>query len=293
MADKPPRDEDTVEALELLSEPLPGLAPPPPPVPRPRPDGEDVPPQERPMSAARPAEILPTDVDSDGPPWRCLRCAYPLMGSEAADVIRCSECGQEHEPHDLERWFGWEEARRFNSVLWLVSAMLFVKLLILPDFLVAARLGTTVLLAWACIAAMKDKLESTAGYYGLAGFLTATLMFFVYLGSASTLAFHALEIIAACLLLLTLLHDPHVGRIGAQISGGQLPFVLLFAAPGLAVACYLLALWADSAPGGGTLPSLGHTAFALVVPYAAAVGVWVWVWLTLRRVRTAFWGRAT
>jgi hypothetical protein len=221
------------------------------------------------------------------PPYRCLRCGYPLpTGGE----LRCAECGHAYDRDTVESWFSGEEQARFEHVLWLVVAGLFLRLLVLPQLLLISRLGSAVVIGWACYLAYRGKQESTGGYYGLAGMIAAGLMFFVFSWQKSALPFHTLDMIAGCLLLLAMLHDPSGVGVGAVTGGQRLAFAILFGAPVLAVACYVCEQAADASLASGN-PFLSlYPPFGLLVPYLAAGGVWLFVWRTLAGIRHMLFG---
>lgn len=299
MTDKRREDDDNVRALDHLNrgserpraprrppEPSPAPTPPaaeqphtPPPIELEPAPAEASATAETPPRAASPHPAAP---DADHPPaFRCLSCGYPLVDDAAP---RCSECGHAYERSALRDWFSGEEEKRFEAVNWLILAILFLKLLLLPQLLWVSRLATAVAAGWACYLARKGKQGSPGAYYGVAGMTAAGLMLLASAGSDSGLSFHTLDIIAACLLLLSVLHDPAIGRIGTFAIGGRVALVLLFLAPLFAVVCFVLALAVRSQV---TLPSLlkAYPPFQFIVPYLAAAGAWLLAWRTIATVR--------
>lgn len=284
MPDKRREDEEAVEALELLSDsasdpPAPARNPPPP-----------APPAVPPISPAPAAKPLRSSTEPacesarapDGTPrYRCLHCGYPLAGESE---LRCSECGHSYDHQTLEYWFSGQERTRFEHVLWLVLACLFLKLLVLPQLLWVARLGAAAAIAWASHLASRGKHESVARYYGIAGMAIAGLILVCFAWVESSLPFYTLDMIAGCVLLLAMLHDPVSGGIGVVTVGRRIAPVLLFAAPIFAIGCALVqaAIGTQLAPVATAGP---YTPFGFVVPYLAAAAVWVFVWRTLAGIR--------
>ncbi len=224
------------------------------------------------------------------PHYRCLHCGYPLAG---VDRTTCSECGRTYEGETLERWFDGEEARRFEQALWLIVAILFVKLLVLPPLLWATRLGATVLAAWLCVLAWRGKEQTIGGYYAIAGLICCGLMLLFFAWQAAMLPYYTLEMIVGCLALLALLYDPEGGTVAGATPGRRVVIPLLFAIPVFALVCYLLngvwQAWMPTSLSGTLLET--YSPFDFVLPYLAAGVVWLLVWHTVRSLREMFYGR--
>ena len=310
MADKQkrPADDENVEALEYLSDvadsprpPAAGkadskkkAAPPKPQSPAARPttgcvqaaSGEGAAAAADPAVAPppppgpQPSGSAPVTVTAEGePPYRCLHCGYPIADSPE---LRCSECGRTYEHETLEYWFSGEEQRRFEHVLWLVIAALFMKLLLLPQLLGLGRVGGGLAVMAAGYLASRGKTQSTGGYFAIATTIVGAVMALGFACTTAPLPYYTLDIIAACLLLLGMLHDPVGGVVGGTSGGRRITPIILFAAPVFAIACYGLERLVAT-PGSLILPPPGsgpslweiYSPFGFVVPYLTAIGVWV------------------
>lgn len=256
----PSRDDETADALEhLLEGPTPKTALPP-----------------RSAAPRRPPTVA---FDC---PYRCLDCGYPLAGAAG---LRCPECGRAYDGDTLDLWFDGTERSRFDHVLWLVSASLLLRLLVLPDLLFVSRLGVAVVTVWACRVASRGKEDSLGGYYGFAGMIAALVMLFVFAWFTTPLAFHTLDIMTAGLLVQAMLHGPADQRLGLAAGGRWLALALLVIAPLFALACHVL----DEGWGNTMVPLTPaldpYPPFRFVIPYVAAAIAWAAAWLTLAGLR--------
>jgi len=246
-----------------------------------------VPPPAPAMPAPRTHPALASSSDDDSPPdgpprFRCLRCGYPI-----ADLRnpRCNECGRVHTKDTLEWWFSDEERTRLNNVIWLVLAVIFTKLMFIPLIMGLARCGGAVAVGVACTVAMNGKKGTVGGYCGVSGLIIAVIMGLGFSWDAAyAVPFYTLEMVAACLLLLSVLHDPMGGGVGGALPARQIAPILLFVVPLLGAGCW----WLQKAVG----PDLGifsgwepFTPFGFILPYVAAAAVWVFVWLALAGTR--------
>lgn len=260
MPNPPPRDDDTVDALENLLEAPPRPARPKPPLP----------------PAARPPAV-PLDRT-----YRCLECGYALAGVRE---LRCPECGRPCDPDTLEQWFDGPEPARFDHVLWLVSASLLLRLLLLPEMLFVSRLGIAIVAAWASRVAGRGKEDTVGGYFGLAGTIVAVLMLLGFSWLASPLAFHTLDVMTAGMVLQAMLYGPTGRRVGLAAGARWLGRGLVVLAPLLALACHIM----DQTWGGATTPPnplyVPYPPYRFVVPFAAAAAAWVAVWVALALLR--------
>jgi hypothetical protein len=216
--------------------------------------------------------------------YRCLNCGYPLP---QGDELRCTECGRTYAASDLEYWFAGDEARRFDIVIWLALANLFLRLMVLPNLQWIARAGGGLLIAFSCWAAAREKLDGPGRYYGIAGAICGLLMFIGFSGDTSRLPYYTLDIIGACALLLSMLHTPDNLRIGRHTMGGQLAPFVLFAAPVLGIALYML----DQVGPVPNLPAaiIEHFPFyTALAPAVFAAGVWILVWRTLAGLKRLY-----
>ncbi len=292
-------DDDNVRALRHLHAQSPPAAPAPPranvapPVP-PTPPTADA---NDPFPALPAFTATPTQVPV-GPPargrraaapeYRCLACGYPLLDN---GNLRCSECGREHDRATLNAWFSGDEESRFTRVIWLIVATLFLRLFLLPPLLWASRAAAACVIVVAGLTAYAGKQGSIGGYY--AGATIAAGSFMVLLTWAtSPLSYYTLDLIAGCTLVLSLLHEPCVGRVLPRRTDATLPLVALFLAPLLAGVCYLL-LQTTAPPmwGAVTVPA-AYSPFGFVVPAVAATAIWLFAWRTAVRVRNTLFRSA-
>lgn len=278
-------ENDNIEALELLR----GASD------KKRPATPTRPPQPPPPPAIAPPRAGPPPAEIDEPPYRCLHCGYPIA---AGDCPRCSECGRTYDADVLRRWFDGDEQRRFEHVVWLVLAVLFLKLLLLPELLWVSRLGTVAVLGWAGVVALRGKQNSIGGHYAVGVLVVAGLMLLVSWGVP--LAFYTLDTIAGCLLLLAMLHDPEVGPVCGTSGGRRIAPLLLFIAPVFAIGCYfaermLMHSFVFPALAPGTPASLAaiYTPFGFILPYLAAAAMWVFVWRALAGAQQTLFGKMT
>lgn len=265
-----------------------------PPRPAPTPSTAAAPPLPPPLPALRPTPGNAAAADEE-PRYRCLACGYPLLSDEQA---RCAECGRTYDAETLEHWFGGDERRRFEHVIWLVLATLFVKLLVLPELWWVARVAGAIVILAAGFLAYRGKQDSVGGYFALAAMVIGGLMILGFSWGGRSLAYYTLDMIAGCVLLLAMLHDPVCGPIGRMHVGRRIAPVLLFLAPPLAIACWIIEQTLSSANPGALfgpppLTLAGHyPLFSFVVPYLAAAGMWFFVWWTLAGVRRVYFGEA-
>jgi hypothetical protein len=271
MPSQRPPDDDNLDALEFLS----GSA-------APGADDTQPPPQPPPPPPAEPRAAGAAETDDGAPPrLRCVGCGYPLARPGAQ---RCSECGLALDEDVLERWFDGAERERFERVQWLVVAVLFLKLLLLPNMLCAARGMMALVAGTACFVAGREKEQTTGGYAGIAGMVAAGTML-LFAGHDGALAFYTLDIAVAALLLLTLLYDIELGPIAVRTPGRRWATGLLFAAPVFGLLCFLL-------DGESSQLAIGpFPIFGLVLPHLAASGAWLFAWYTVRTVRRMLFGR--
>lgn len=275
---RPPRREGRPETSRGSAEK--------PPAPPPTSASDDLPPLE-PPPAPTPESAAPTQTEVATPSYRCLRCGYPLANVDE----RCSECGTVPDRDTLRHWFSGEEQVRLNNVLWFVGAALFLRLFVAPpELLWFARIGIAIVVGCGCIVAGREKPNSTGGYFGVGGSIAAVLMFLTLW--SSPLAYFTLDIVAACCLLLAVLHDPEGDPIGVVPGVRIAASVFLTLTPLLAVGCYLLDRQTNPAVGGlfgGVAPPSSvfddYPLFELVIPYAAAFCTWLFVLWALVMLR--------
>ncbi len=130
MPAQPPKDDETIDALKLLSG---GSGSPPARSEHLRSTPQAPPPGRVAASASASSGTASPASPKVGPlpeHYRCLRCGYRLAG---APSLRCPECGAENDLERLEAWFDGAEQGRFDLVIWLILAGLFLRLLLLPD----------------------------------------------------------------------------------------------------------------------------------------------------------------
>ncbi len=323
-------DEDTVRALENLSHPArptstgehasPAKAPPsktpgratyPPTTARSSPPCHPVPePPKQPQARTPdPEEPLTIPLAPPGPPpeplipaipaarggpqslpetpiYRCLGCGYPLAGED----LRCAECGRSYDADTLAAWFSGDERARFDHVLWLATASLFLRLLLIPQLMWVAKLGGAAVAMWACYVAMRNKPEGPGRFYGLAGITAGGLMTLSFAWSANPLPYYTLDMLAGCVLLLAMLHDASGDGVAGHSASRALAPVLLFLTPLFALACYL-ADWATGAALAGRSALFdAFPPFTTGAPYLAAAGIWIFVWRSLTGIRKLLFG---
>lgn len=290
------RDDENVDALELLAGAAAAPKPPPPPPPavRPAPKSRTPKPAAPAAPAAPPAKTAakpaaappppkPRPASAEPPPYRCLRCCYPLYDLTGQ---RCTECGHEIDADTLKTWFGGEEQSRFDQVLWIMIIVLFLKLFLIPEIQWVGRIGTAVLLIAAGVMAGRDKNQTIGGFlgFGAAGLAACMLV----AGCASPLAALTLEMIAACALTLSLLHDDHGQRIAQPMLVSWATPILLFCTPVFGLACYIGSTFFATASPAGTPTPAASLLLMIVdtwIPYAASAGLWLFLWLALRDLR--------
>lgn len=284
MPAQPRRDDENVDALELLAGAPAAPKPPPPPPPRPASKARST----KPAAAAAPAPAAeakpavpsaPRPPLAEPPPYRCLYCCYPLYDLSAK---RCTECGHEIDADTLKTWFGGEEQSRFDQVLWIMVIVLFLKLLLLPDIQWVGLVGTGILIVAAGFMAGRDKSQTIGGFlgFGAAGLAVCMLLTMLVPLAAATL-----EMIAACALTLSLLHDNDGQRIVRSAVVSWATPILIFCVPVFGLACYVARMFVP-APAAGTGPTpVLATVLDTWVPYAASAGLWLFLWLSLRNLR--------
>ncbi|MEW6250771.1 MAG: hypothetical protein AB1716_08995 [Planctomycetota bacterium] len=216
------------------------------------------------------------------PPYRCLYCGYPIA---EAPELRCLECGRKYTRERLEPWFDGTEQQRFDHVLWLVVASLFLRLFLIQPLLVLGRLGNAILIAWACWLVLREEPEGPRRFYGVGGVMVAGLMLLGFFWMDNTIPYYMLDIVAGCLLLLALVHERGGGRVARVLVGVQLAQVILFAAP-----VFGLVLWSVYAVAGdpaatGNAILARYSLFGFILPYLAAAAVWLLVWRTVVAAR--------
>ena len=231
----------------------------------------------------------PAGAPAGKPRYRCLRCGYPIAEDRG---LRCNECGRSYDRDTLEHWFAGEESHRFEHVIWVTLGCLFLKLLLLPSLLIVARVGGAVVIAWGCHVAMRGKAEGPGKFCAIGGLAIAVLMTLGFAWLDDPLPYYTFDMIAGCLLLLAMLHDPVGGGVGGAMAGRQIAPILLFVAPLFGVVCWQ----ADHVFGSsfaGT-PTLGAPSTSLlqsypplrfILPHVASAGVWIFVWRVLAGTR--------
>lgn len=227
-----------------------------------------------------------------------MGCGYPLM---AANGHVCSECGASYALPTLERWFGGAEASRYERVLWLVRVCAFLKLWLLWDLRELATLASAVLTAWACWIAGEGKRGRVGWQYAVCGMTVSGLMLMAGWTNRGTPAVVlTLEMLAACLLLVTMLRDADGVRIVGEPFSSRVAIGIILATPVLSIVMHHAAAYLEIAlrGGGGGLFSGPSTVGGLVgelvplaAPQAAALAVWLFVWWRLGVVRGALFGR--
>ena len=225
--------------------------------------------------------------------FRCLHCGYRLMSESE---FRCSECGREHERYVLERWFWGKEENRFERVLWLVKACAFLKLWVFETGVVRAATAVSAAAAmWACWKAGEGKRDTVGWQYAVAGMAAAGL---VLAGNAfglflETAAMVALDIAAACLLLIAMLRDSDRQELWREPTGSRMAMGILFAAPLLGVFFAMFDSHMNPNIFGtkgllfGPLPN----AFRFLIPRVTALAVWLFVWYWLAGLKRAMFVR--
>lgn len=314
-APKPkPQPDDPLDALELLA----GAADDPTPLSRPTPvdkggahrpesratTGPHAPPVPPPGSP----RILAPDEDlstpSSEPRWRCVACGYPIADALAPT---CPECGRKYTRADLEYWDSEAERWRFERVQWLVLAALFLKLLVLPQLMGISRILAAGALFWACYIAHRGKQGSVGGMYAVGGMVATGLMVLAYSAQGNLLPYYVLEIIALCVLMRAMFHDPTLGAVGETIFGRRAALVVLFATPVLAIVLYaadqVMPAWptTPTAVGPGILapPISGvptwattYAPFSMITPFMLSLAWGAFVCWTLATARKVLFGDA-
>jgi hypothetical protein len=284
-ADDRTRDE-IVDALDGMAGAPSGAARPAPVAPSPAQKPYSVtPPREKGPSrpapeATQPRAEPPPASRKTEPTFHCLNCGYRL---EAASDYRCSECGRAHDAATLERWFSGDEERRFVSVQWFVSAALLAKLFVFPQLMCVTRGAAALAVGAACYLAYREKRDSVGGYYAIAGVVTAAFLL-AFAGYQSPLPYFTLDLIAGCLLMLSLLHDAE-GLVLWESRGTRMLLLgVLFAVPILGSLLY----WLDARAALPALPAPldSYSLFGFVAPFLAALALWGYVWWTIRQIRT-------
>lgn len=272
MPKQPPIDRENLEALN---------------------SGAGAPPKSHAAANRQP----PSAAESDAR-FRCLYCGYPLMEQSQ---FRCPECGQEHERYVLERWFWGSEENRINRVLWLVRACLFLKLWVWSDVMPIAAMASAGAAGWACWLAGNDKRDTVGWHYAVAGMAVAGLLIVSQLAMDIGIATWAtLDLVAGCLLLVTILRDRDRQRLWREPVGSRTALGIIFVAPvlGLGLSWFvtlvmrggLTPLYAAMFTGASSGFSFTRT-LAMFIPHAIALGVWVFVWRWLEGLKRAMFGR--
>lgn len=239
-------------------------------------------PTEEPVADERDVEAR--ELPEREPAYRCLHCGYPMLSTGS---LQCTECGKSFDRDTLEHWLYGDEESRFEHVIWLILAILFLKLLLLPQLLSLARLGGAVAIGIAGWVTLRGKQGSIGGYFASATIVVAVLMGLMFAWGSNPLPYFTLDMISACLLLLGLLYDPVAGAVGGQTLGRRVVPILLFAVPLFGIACYVLAGVLSSALGAVQVPEALEPFHPLlfILPYLASAALWVLVWRTVVAVR--------
>lgn len=230
------------------------------------------------------------------PAYRCLNCGYPIAED---GELRCTECGRTYDQDVLETWFSGEEQARFEHVIWLVVAILFVKLILLQQLLKVARVAGAGAIAWSSHVASRGKPAGPGRFYAIAGMVVAGLMLFASFWD-DALPYYTLDMIGGCVLLLSMLNDATGERIGGVTLGRRLAPAILFAAPVFGLGCYVFqsTVGTQLAAATGTIGGPGPYSpfdrlFDFVIPFFAAAAVWVFVWRALAGMRKLLFGSSS
>ncbi len=262
------QDDQPVEPLELLT----GAAP-----------CEPHPAPPEPDAAARPslAGLARRSQAACRPKYKCLGCGYPIRDD---GDLRCTECGREHDEDTLRYWTYGYERIRFGYVIWVAQLILVLKLLVLPEYFHMARIAAAIAAGSACLTAWRGKQTGPLGILAAGGVTLAAVLLLVSAWSRDSVMYYLVEMVVACLLVVSMLRDPWGGRIGATLFGTGSALVVMM---GAVVFCIAVGVVRDVAgdtavtlPAGGDMPLLGF-----FVPHAASVGVWLFAWWALRDVR--------
>ncbi len=261
--------------------------------------------------APTPAPLRPPPVPSRGterrsappptdtPQYHCLSCGYGLSSHNA---FRCSECGRQYDAGLLSAWFEGTEETRCNYLIWLVTAALILKawsflaITILSFSSTAFSIQSTcfdvlVLLGGAacgiaaCAWAGRDRMDTLAGYYAIAGMLaggvTGVGALFGGLKDTSTFirpaVLFASDALCGALFLLALLQPLH----GIELwRARSLRVIALPLAIGLPPAAMLLyagekAIKEAIQSAGGTVPAALQIVNSTSVMACASFAVWI------------------
>jgi hypothetical protein len=272
----PPKPSD-----EPIFPELPANAPAPPPTP--------------PLPSRRPMPQVPLRARSDdsAPTYHCLECGYALL---AQSGYRCSECGKTYDPGFLSAWFEGTEQDRFNHLTFLVTIACIVKVyaFLMIAFapmnyqqtcvnllIVVAGAGVSLT---ACVLAGRDRMDTIAGYYAMAGSAAAGLAGLgVLLGglrSESTFVWpamvFAMDALSGAMLLLTLLYPVKgihfwrarpLRKVVLPIAIGLFPIVFIL---------YTLEMrYRESVTAtGGTIPGILLVVNTTALSAAASLAMW-------------------
>ncbi len=210
---------------------------------------------------------------------RCLQCGYPL---QPESDYRCPECGAQYEIETLQRWYGGAERGRLDILCWLLGAVLFVQLWIIPQTLPWARLLTAAALGLACYQASQGKLDSIGGYFAAAGGIVSVVMLAFACPTGAQLAYYPLSLTGAALLVLAVIHDADGWIVGQRRGVRGVAMAWLVAGPLLAGLAYVL--WPALTSAGVPAPYDQLIAHGAVPALAAFMG-WGWAAWTIFRVR--------
>lgn len=312
----PPRDSDeNIKALEQLQAgaargkagrppaPYP-VAPPspssPPPIPLP-PEHSAAPPAPPRDSRAgrrshddarREANASLDDDEPAAPPFRCLTCGYALL---AESGYRCPECGRSYDVDTLESVFHGEEKERLTRLVWLVHLVLVLKLYLLPTML-GVNLGAftgaltflnALIVIAMCYMAGRDRQDTIGGYYAVAGTAAGCLCLLgLFRGICAGIPeplLYALDAVAGCLLLLSLLTRPDGAELWRGRATRHLALTATIAIPPLVAIAYGVETALD-ASAGVARPAV----FTYVNSTSLAAGLSIAVWLFVRRWLVGF-----
>lgn len=247
-------------------------------------------PPRRPLP--RPA-AQPTDQNAK-PTYHCLECGYALL---AQSGYRCSECGKAYDPGFLAAWFEGTEEERFTHLTFLVNfalvakAWAFVVVAMLPFGAQPTCVNLLIIVAGAvisivaCVVAGRDRMDSIAGYYSIAGSaaggILAVGVLFGGLSTRSTVTWpamvFAMDALCAAMMLMTLLYPVQGVEFwrARSLRKVVLPVAIILP-PAVFVLYTLESQFRESiVASGGTIPAILLVANTTTLAAAASAVMWL------------------
>jgi hypothetical protein len=231
--------------------------------------------------------------DGAQPVYHCLECGYALL---AQSDYRCSECGKAYDPGFLAAWFEGTEEERFNHLTFLVTFALVVKV---SAFLIVAMAPITVQqtcvnLLWivagtgasiaACVLAGRDRMDSIAGYYSIAGCAAGGIagigVLFGQLKDNSSFVWpamvFAMDALSAAMLLLTLTYPVNGVQFwrARSLRKAVLPFAIVLL-PAVFVLYTLETKLRESFAAAGGIPTILLVANTTTLTAAGSAVMWL------------------